>query len=175
LQAIKCFGKPDFHEVVSIIKSLKTESRTQYSRPIFSDLPQAVAWQFVFTHKEPLTPRQRYQECVIFDHWSYMTIFFADSAPHCRPLWSNYLIKNQSDTWKLFRLILFGTKLDNVFNECECFCINPLAEKNIRCHDHCQNNNDCTSGKAERGYVNASLDGWGNTSGKATRCSFVWA
>jgi hypothetical protein len=29
---------------------------------------------------------------------------------------------------------------------------NPIGNVNAHCHDHCQNNNECPSGKAKRGF-----------------------
>jgi hypothetical protein len=50
-------------------------------------------------------------------------------------------------------LTLVGTKLVYIINEHINFGeIILLGNVNVHCHDHCQNNNECASGKAKRGF-----------------------
>jgi hypothetical protein len=43
---------------------------------------------------------------------------------------------------------------------------NHREKVSVHYHDHCQNNNGCTSGKAKRGFANTSIDDRGNPAGK---------
>jgi len=88
---------------------------------------------------------------------------FADPSLHQRSYQCYYTIINQYDKLKVFRLICHGTKLEDtrkyVFG-------NALGKVNFYCHDHWQNNNECASEKAKRGFANPFFNDRANPTGK---------